>query len=271
AELRFEVGEVTKTDVAQADARLAQSRAQLAASQAQLAISRAVYAELVGNAPGTLDASSPLPELPESLDTALALANDYSPTVIAAREQEDAAKKQVSIAKGAFLPSISATAQYQYADQPSSFVDRDETFSYGVRASVPIFLGGLNLSRVREARALHDSAIESVSEAERTAERTTTAAYQQLIAARQTIESAKTQVSANELALTGVRREAQLGTRTTLDVLDAEQEFLNAKVSLSNAERNERVAAFALLAAVGVLNPDALGIDASRLIPEGED
>ena len=271
AELRFEVGEVTKTDVAQADARLAQSRAQLAASQAQLAISRAVYAELVGNAPGTLDASSPLPELPESLDTALALANDYSPTVIAAREQEDAAKKQVSIAKGAFLPSISATAQYQYADQPSSFVDRDETFSYGVRASVPIFLGGLNLSRVREARALHDSAVESVSEAERTAERTTTAAYQQLIAARQTIESAKTQVSANELALTGVRREAQLGTRTTLDVLDAEQEFLNAKVSLSNAERNERVAAFALLAAVGVLNPDALGIDASRLIPEGED
>lgn len=271
AELRFEVGEVTRTDVAQADARLAQSRAQLASAQAQLAVSRAVYAELVGNAPGTLDQTPPLPVLPETLDSAIALAMNYSPVVIAAREQEYAAKKEVSIAKGAFLPSISAMAEYQYADQPSSFVLQDESFTYGVRASVPIFLGGLNLSRVREARALHDSAIESIAEAERSAERATTSAYQQLIAARQTIESAKSQVEANELALRGVRREAQLGTRTTLDVLDAEQEFLNSKVSLSNAERNERVAAFALLAAAGVLNPDALGIDASRLIPEGDD
>lgn len=268
AEMRFEVGEITRTDVAQADARLARARASLAAAQAQLAVSRAFYTELVGQAPGTLEPSPQLPETPETLEAAVALAQSYAPAVIGAREQEDAARKGISIAKGAFLPSVSARAEYRYAEEPSTFIQTTENYSYGLRASIPIFLGGLNLSRVREARALHDSARESLAEAERGAERAATAAFEQLIAARQTIEAAKVQVAANELALTGVRREAQLGARTTLDVLDAEQEFLNAQVSLSNAARDERVAAFALLAAAGVLNPDAIGIDAARLIPE---
>lgn len=268
AKLRFDVGEVTKTDVAQADARLARARAALAGAQAQLSVSRAVYAELVGQAPGTLDDSPDLPETPDTLEAAIALADAYSPAVVAAREQEEAARKGVAIARGAFLPTVSARAEYQHADEPSTFINTDESFSYGVRASVPIFLGGLNLSRVREAKAIHESAVEKVAEAERGAERAVTAAYQQLVAARQTIDSAQVQVSANELALTGVRREAQLGSRTTLDVLDAEQEFLNAQVALSNAERDQRVAAFSLLAAAGVLNSDAIGIDADRLIPE---
>jgi outer membrane protein TolC len=140
--------------------------------------------------------------------------------------------------------------------------------SYGVRAKVPLFTGGLNRSRIREARALHDSARAQVVEAERRAEAEVTAAWEQLIAARMTIESAGAQVSANELALEGVRREAQVGTRTTLDVLDAEQELLNAEVRLANAERDARVAAFSLLAAAGVLNPDAIGIDAASILPK---
>lgn len=271
AELRFEVGEVTRTDVAQADARLAQARAQLAAAQAQLAVSRAFYAELVGGLPGTLDPDPPLPEVPESLDEAVELARAYAPSVIAAREQAEAARRQVAIAKGAFSPTISANASYQYADEPSTFVLQDESYSYGLRASMPIFLGGLNLSRVREARALHDSALETVAQSERAAERATAAAFEQLVAARQTIVSAKAQVAANELALTGVRREAQLGVRTTLDVLDAEQEYLNARVALANARRNERVAAFALLAATGLLTPEAIGVDSGRLLPENDD
>lgn len=268
AELRFEVGEVTRTDVAQADARLARARASLAGSQAQLAVSRAFYTELVGQAPGTLDAPANLPEVPETLESAMALASSYSPLVIGARAQEDAARKGVSIARGAFSPTVSATAQYQYAEEPSSFINNDESFSYGVRATVPIFLGGIRFSQVREAKALHDSARESVAEAERGAARAVTAAFERLVAAHQTIQSAKVQVEANALALAGVRREAQLGARTTLDVLDAEQEYLNAQVALSNAERDVRVGAFDLLAATGVLNPDAIGVDAARLIPE---
>jgi outer membrane protein len=267
ADLRFKVGEVTKTDVSQAEARLAGARAGLAGAQAQLAFSRATYAELVGQAPGTLEPVLALPDLPESLDSAKELADAYAPGVVAAREQEEASRRQVAIAKGALLPSVSIVAGYDYADEPSTFIQKDETFSYGVRASAPLFAGGSNWSQIREARALHDSARASVIEAERRAASAVTAVWEQIVAARITISAARAQVAANELALDGVRREAQVGTRSTLDVLDAEQEYLNAKVTLANAERDERVAAFSLLAAAGVLNPEAIGINGADLIP----
>lgn len=260
ADIRFEVGEVTKTDVAQADARLAQARSQLATAQAQLAIARARYTELIGAAPETLDESPDLPALPETLDVAKSLADELAPANIAARELEIARLRGVQIAKGAFLPTVSLVAGFQYSEEPSTFIDSDETFSYGVRASVPLFNGGLNLSRVREARALHESAEHAVIEAQRGVVAAVTSAWEQLVASRIAIQSASAQVSANELALDGVRREAQLGTRSTLDVLNAEQEFFNAKVSLANGERQERFAAFALLAAAGVLNPEAVGV-----------
>lgn len=257
ANLRFEVGEVTKTDVAQADARLAQSRAQLTTAQARLAVSRATFAEIIGQAPATLDANPALPPAPPSLDEALAIASQGSPAVIRARMAEEASRRDVAVAKGAFSPTVSLTASYQYADEPSTFVNRDEQFTYGARATIPIFLGGLNISRVREARALNDADRRRIEEAERRATAAVTAAFEQLQAARANIASASAQVEANALALTGVRREAQLGTRTTLDVLDAEQEALNAQVALATAERDARSATFQLLAVMGVLGPDA--------------
>ncbi|NWG70325.1 MAG: TolC family outer membrane protein [Parvularculaceae bacterium] len=260
ADLRFEVGEVTKTDVAQADARLAQARSQLASAQAQLAVARARFRELIGDAPTNLEKAPVMPALPETLEAALALADEFAPGNIGARAQELARRRGVQIAKGAFLPTVSLVAGYSYAEEPSTFINSDEQFSYGVRASVPIFNGGLNLSRVREARALHESSEASVEEAERRIIAAVTSAFEQLVASRIAINSAKAQVAANELALTGVRREAQLGTRSTLDVLNAEQEFFNSKVALANAEREERVASFALLAAAGILNPEAVGI-----------
>ncbi|MBI1365225.1 MAG: TolC family outer membrane protein [Alphaproteobacteria bacterium] len=266
-DLRFKVGEVTKTDVSQAEARLAGARAGLAGAQAQLAVSRATYAELVGQSPGTLDAAPPLPELPETLDAAIALAGDYAPSVVAAREQAEASRRQIGIAKAELLPKISATAQYQYSDEPNSFINKDETFAYGVRATMPLFLGGRNWSGVRQARALHDSDVAAIDEAIRGATANVTSAWQKLIAAKITIDSATAQVAANKLALEGVKKEAQVGTRSTLDVLNAEQEYLNAKVSLANAERDQRVASFALLAAAGVLTPEALGIDSKSIIP----
>ncbi len=259
AELRFEVGEVTKTDVAQADARLAQSRAQLTTAQARLAVSRASFAEIVGEAPATLEADPGLPPAPGSLDEARLVAAQGSPALIRARMAEEASRRNVAVAKGAFAPTVSLTASYQYSEELNSFINNDEQFAYGARASVPIFLGGLSISRVREARALHDADRRRIEEAERRATAAVTSAWEQLTAARANIVSATSQVGANLLALTGVRREAQLGTRTTLDVLDAEQEYLNAQVSLANAERDARNATFQLLAAMGVLGPDPEG------------
>lgn len=253
ADLRFNVGEVTKTDVAQAEARLAQSRAQLTTAQARLAVSRAAFVEVIGSAPATLENDPALPPTPASLEEAKTIAAEISPAIIRARMTEEASRRGVAVAKGAFAPTVSLTASYQYAEEPSTFVVNDEQFAYGVRASVPIFLGGLNLSRVREARALNDADRKLIDEAQRRAEALVTSTFEQLFAARANIVSAKSQVAANELALSGVRRESQLGVRTTLDVLDAEQEFLNAQVALANAERDARTATFQLLAAMGML------------------
>ncbi|HNR76189.1 MAG TPA: TolC family outer membrane protein [Parvularculaceae bacterium] len=268
AQLRFDVGEVTKTDVAQADARLAQSRAQLTTAQARLAVSRATFAEIIGQTPATLDPDPGLPPAPTSLEDAQAIAAAGAPVVIRARMAEQASRRNVAVAKGAFSPTISLTASYQYAEEPNSFINTDEQFAYGARATVPIFLGGLNISRVREAKALNEADRRRIDEAERRATAAVTGAWEQLQAARANIVSATAQVEANELALTGVRREAQLGVRTTLDVLDAEQEFLNAQVALANAERDARTATFQLLAAMGVLGPEgAPAFDAEN--PDG--
>ncbi len=256
ADLRFEVGEVTKTDVAQAEARLAQARANLTTAQARLAVSRASFVELIGATPGSLESDPVLPAVPASLEESLSISREGAPSIVRARMAERAQKRNLQVAKGQFSPTVSLTANYQFADEPSFGAVESEQFAYGARASVPIFLGGLNISRVREARALHDQSRRQVEEAERRADAAVTGSWEQLQAARANIASATSQVAASELALNGVRREAQLGVRTTLDVLDAEQEFLNAQVSLANAERDARLATFQLLAAMGALGPD---------------
>ncbi len=260
AKARFDVGEITLTDVAQADARLAAARADMANAQGTLAISRAAYARLVGQLPGDLEAVEALPELPETIDDAQAIAADFAPPLIMAREQSEVSRRQVKIAKGALLPVVSLTASYQYADQPSSFITSDEQFAYGARATIPLFLGGENYSRIREAKALHASDRSRVDEAARQVTENVTAAWQQLTVARAVIKSAEAAVRANRLALRGVRQEALLGTRTTLDTLDAEQELLNAEVTLARARRDAQTAAYALLAAIGLLTPEAVGI-----------
>lgn len=260
ATVRFEVGEITRTDVAQADARLAGARAQLSRAQGDLAIARAAYAQLVGQSPGDLEPVESLPELPETHDAAQALAFEFAPALVAAREQLEVSRRQVKIAKGALLPTVSLTAGYQRAEEPSTFIDTDEQFAYGARATMPFFLGGINFSRVREAKALYSSDRARLVEAQRLVESQVTAAWQRLVAARAIIISAASSVEANTLALEGVTQEALFGTRTTLDVLDAEQELLSAEVTLVNAQRDAQAAAFVLLTAMGVLTPEAIGI-----------
>ncbi len=267
---RFEIGEVTKTDVAQSEARLALARARMTNAQAQLAISRAAFAEFIGQMPGSLEETPALPDAPATLDDAIAIARELSPVILQAQMREQASRRGVAIAKGEFSPTVSLTAGYQYAEEPSSFIAEDEQFAYGVRMTAPIFLGGLNLSRVREARADNRADRRRITVAERQIEARVTAGWQRLSAARANIVSSQTQVRANALALDGVRREAEIGVRTTLDVLDAEQEYLDAQVALANAERDARAATFQLLAAVGILTARADNILTAQRQIEGQ-
>lgn len=260
ATARFDVGEITRTDVAQAEARLANARAQLTNAQGNLAIARSQFAQLVGHIPGSLDVVDELPSVPDTEETAQALGFEFSPLLVGARETSEASRRNISIARGALSPSVSIVAGYQYAEEPNSFIDEDEQFAYGLRASVPIFQGGLNYSRIREAKARHDADRASIIEAERQVQANITTAWERLIAARAVIKSAEIAVSANTLALEGVTQEALVGSRTTLDVLDAERELLNSEVSLVTAKRDEQSASFELLAAVGILTPEAIGI-----------
>lgn len=253
ADVRFELGEITRTDTMQAEARLAGARAQLSAAKTQLSVSRAEFKEVVGIAPGTLELETPLPELPDSLADALSFSEAFAPPLISVRQEEEASRRQIRIARSTRLPTVSFTASYSMADEPSPFLREDEQWSYGVRARVPLFQGGLTQSRIREAKALNRRDRARIIASERSIEAQVTGAWEQLFETRARIASAKAQSEANELALQGVRREAQLGARTTLDVLNAEQEFLNATVAYASAQRDEQVAAYTLLATIGAL------------------
>ena len=260
ASVRFRVGEITRTDVAQADARLASSRAEMTNARAQLAVSRARYVELVGQSPGTLEKDITLPELPADLETSLELAKSIAPAILIAKATERSSNKNIKIAKGTFSPTITANINYQFADEPNNFVSETESFTYGVRADVPLFQGGARLSQIRRAKANNDGDRQRVIEAERQVASQVTAAWEQLKAAESTIISAQKAVEANELALRGVRKEALVGTRDTLDVLNAELESLNAQVGLVSAQRNAQVATFSLMGSIGMLTPQSVGI-----------
>ena len=260
ARARFDVGEVTRTDVAQAEARLASARAQVFNAQAQLAASEADFESVIGFPPGELIDPPAAPATPPSLDEAHAFALDNAPAVIAAQEAERASQHGVSAAYGRLSPQVDAYASYSYGENQQFEDDSTEETAIGVRASIPLFAGGANYSRIRQARRTNTSDRFRVTEAMRTSRQQVIASWTALEASRATIEAASSAVSANEIAFEGVRQEAQVGARTTLDVLDAEQELLNARVQLVTAKRDEEVASYTLLAAIGALTPERFGI-----------
>ena len=260
AEDRFEVGEITRTDVAQAEARLSGARAQLAAAQAGLASSRANYERVVGVAPGELGAPEALPRLPESIGEAAETAVDLNPTLAAARFNEIAAEKQVQIARGALRPEVSLRAQAAENRDADLTGQGQGQASISAQVSVPIFTGGLNGSRVREALAQSDAARLQVTAARRQVLEGVRSAWNNLLAAQAVIESSRQAVRANEIAFDGVEQEAFVGLRTTLDVLNAEQELLNSRLELVRAERDLYVASYGLLQAMGRLDPRWLGL-----------
>ncbi|MEL6769181.1 MAG: TolC family outer membrane protein [Pseudomonadota bacterium] len=271
---RFEVGEVTRTDVEQARAATAASRSSLAASRGALVASREIYLRAVGRPPGDLQRPPPLPDVPASVPEAVSLALVQDPALRAARIERQAAGFDVKTAIGALLPQLELTAQASRTD-----VLRDEDFlgnsigaqtsgSVGLALTIPFYTGGLNYSNVRETQALVEAAVADITLAERTAVENVGSAYAALDVARASIEAGVLEVEASQLAFEGVQEEAKVGARTTLDVLDAEADVLEAESDLVSARRDEAVAIYSILASVGLLTVEHLGLE---IEPDNED
>ena len=258
SQARFDVGEVTRTDVAQSQARLAQAQASLQAAQAQLSISRASYATLVGQNPGEL---APEPSLgfllPSDPDQAYQVAEQFNPQLRAQQFAEQASRARVAGARAERMPTVGAQATLDFRNQVREEVwERDfytRGSSLGVQVTVPLFSGGLVSSRVRQAVERNTADRITVEGVRRNVLQGVTQFWSQLIAARATIASSEEQVRAARIAAEGTRQEQQVGLRTTIDVLNAEQELRQAELNAVSSRRDEYVAAANVLAVMGRL------------------
>ncbi len=266
---RFEVGEVTRTDVAQAESRLSGAQADRIAAEGDLEVSRAFYQQIVGELPGPLQAPTTHPDVPASRDEALALAADRNPTVRAAIKTYEAADIAVRVQAASLLPSVDLTAQLgrEYTRSGSSDSDSDLMTLTG-NLTVPIYQQGIVSSQVREARQAAQEAQDLVVEARRAVLEDATSAWETYISAVAQISAREAEVRATEIALEGVDQEAAVGSRTVLDVLDAEQELLDAQVNLVEAQRNETVARYDLIQAIGGLTARDMGLTTDLYDPE---
>jgi outer membrane protein len=270
ASARFEVGEITRTDVAQSESRLAQSEADLANARAQLSVSRAAYAAVVGQAPGDLAPMPALPGVPADFDDALDVALSDNPAILSAAYTQRAAEAQVAAAKAEYMPSASLTASYggSTSDLGQLGDIGDQTrFQAGASLSVPLFTGGLNRSRVAQAVERANVAHINVEGERRNILQAVSSAFAQSISSRATLQAGEEAVRAATVAAEGVRQEAQVGLRTTLDVLNQELELRNAQINLASARRNEYVAQASLLAAMGRLEGADLDADLTAYDP----
>jgi len=266
---RFEVGDLTRTDVAQSEARLALASSTLATARGRLESSEENFRRVIGDEPGDLQPPPPLPPLPATPEQAveIALANNADLVAIAARAR--AAGFDVASARGERLPTVSAVSSTRYfsalgtADGGSVGVVPNSSTSTGIGLSlrVPLYQGGAAGARVRRAQAFRSQLIEQAIGVERLVVANTRAAFATYQAAREAIESNTIAVAANELALEGTRAEQSVGTRNVLDVLNAEQELLNSQVALVTARRDAYVAGFQLLNAMGRAEAEDLNLD----------
>ena len=271
---RFQIGDLTRTDVAQSEARLQLGRSQLATSQGRLTGSEATYRQVIGHAPGPLAPPPPLPPLPTTADEAVRIALANNPDLVAISREAIAAGYDVNIARAGRLPRISGVASGTYVNvlrgtEADPFTGRDihtgTSTSIGLSGSVPIFQGGLPSARIRQAQAQQGAVLEQVVGTERAVVQAARAAFANYDAAQKAIQANTVAVQANELALEGNRAEQSVGTRTIIEVLNAEQELLNSQVLLVTAKRDAYVAGFQLLNAMGQAEARDLGLDGGPL------
>lgn len=260
AQDRFRVGEVTRTDVSQAESRVERTRADRAAAVGDLENSRANFQRLVGADAAELNVADPLAGLPVSKDEAVELAARSNPGVVVAEFDRLATEHQVREVRGELLPTLSLDGSVERGDELTNPGGEREEMSIIARVTVPLYQQGAVYSRVREAKQVLQQAQSEVDNQRRVAVENATRSWENLVSSRAEIVARRAQVESAELALDGVGREQEVGSRTVLDVLDAEQELLDARVNLVRAERDLVVASYELKSAIGQLTAYDLGL-----------
>jgi outer membrane protein len=269
---RFEIGDLTRTDVAQSQARLALAEGDLRTAESNLIASRESYIRLVGDTPVDLEQPPVLPNLPATAEEAVAIALNNNPDIDAANQLVSASRADIGVARASRLPKLSATTTGGYTNNLSSIPPANTTSENitksaqaGLSLTIPLFQGGRPSAQVRQAQSRTSQAIENYVEVERGVIAQTRGAYAAWQANERIITATQQAVSANGLSLEGVRAENSVGTRSILDILNAEQEYLNTQVQLVSAQRNSYVAAFSVLAAMGKAEARDLGIEGGTL------
>ena len=269
AQARFEVGEITRTDVAQAEARFSGGEASLTAAEASLKASRLSYERTVGEAPATLESKPAVPAIPASEAEAREVANLQNPQLVAAREAEGATRYAIDFAVGQMLPTVTVQASYGRNGQERGPESIGDDTRVTASATVPIYQGGVEWSSIRQAKEFNNKARLDTEDARRATDEAVSNAWENYRASKASSEANQKQVKAAEIAFEGVQQELEVGSRTTLDVLNQQQELLNARVSLVRSERDEVVAGYALLAAVGKLTAQELQLAVQLYDPVG--
>jgi outer membrane protein len=265
---RFNVGEVTRTDVAQSEAQLAAGRTQLLTAEANLTTTRANFRRIIGNEPVSLAPGSPVDRyLPGTLPAAVDLSLIENPNVTAAMYGIDVNFLQVKIAEGALLPTVSLQASVQQSYEQTMTTFRQFGASAIAQLSVPVYQGGAEYSLIRQSKETLAQQRLNLETTRDQARANTVTAWGQLVAGKAQVASAQAQVSASEIALNGVREEAKAGQRTTLDVLNAQQTLVNARVALVTAQHDRVVASYSVLSTIGRLSPQVLNLATTTYDP----
>jgi outer membrane protein len=259
---RFEVGEVTRTDVSQAEARLSDAQALRVEAEGNLEISRANFLRAVGALPEKLESPdlSAMMSLPESRDAARSVAEQRNPSVLRAGFLERSALHDISAAGAQLLPQVSLDGTLSRSMQPSSFFERSDVAELSANVTVPLYQSGAEYARVRELRQTAVQRRRELDDARRAVREAVEQSWERLMTTRARIRAFESSVNANEIALDGVQQEAAVGARTVLDVLDAEQELFQARVNLVGAQADEVVDSFTLLQVVGMMTAGDLGL-----------
>jgi outer membrane protein len=258
---QFNVGEVTRTDVAQAEARRAASISALEVARSNLKASQAAYERVVGSPPGRLvDGGEPARLMPRSLPEATSIAQRENALIVNALYLEQAARYTVDNIRGELLPTVSLNASYTRTFDPSRSVDQQDNRQVTANMTVPIYTGGEVEARVRAAKHTHVARLQQIEQVRTEQIQLVVSAWARYVAAKAQMVSAAAQVRANQTALTGVREEYRVGQRTLIDVLNAEQELLNAQVTEVTARHDAVVQAYTVLQVIGRLHAQELGL-----------
>jgi outer membrane protein len=261
AQDRFEVGDVTRTDVALAEARFAAARSGEAAALGTLAVARESYRAAIGRYPGQLAAVPQVPRIPRTLKEAEALAVRTHPDIRQAQRNVTIADLNIARAEAAMKFTVNASSQFRL-DQ-----DGNDTFSTGVQLTQPIYRGGALTSALRQAKANRDAQRAALLNTTHLVRQSVGNAWANVAVTQAQLTSTDRQIRASQIAFRGFQEEAKLGSRTTLEVLDAEQELLDARTNRVDAQSQQYVAIYSLLSAMGLLTAEHLGLGVQTYDP----